>query len=1161
MSISTIRRQMKNVALNYSDAQVKVREATSNDPWGPTTALMSDIADLTYQPPAFNDIMTLLFKRLNDHGKNWRHVYKSLVLLDYLIKCGSDRVPQQCRENFFIIDTLKDFQHYEEGRDQGSNVREKAKQMVALLNDEELLKTEREKHQQTRRKFLHQSGISSDGTSSTRVRNQSELEDARPTNENEEEIQLQIALALSREECEKDEELRKGYEMRLKTALEESKKEDGPTSSQYSKQTGAVSGSSFEAGSSFSKPQSNSIIDDLLSLDFGTPAPAQQHVAPINQANGFGNSDPWAAVQETITTITTSHPSVPLQQNGGANFDPWATPLTHNGGHPTGLPSYDEITNSSSSANADPWAIPESGMSHHQSTADNFNFGTSNLNESNLNKQRGTVKTPETFLGENANLVNMDNLMGVPTVPLTQNSNPFLASIAPTTVNPFLAQQRPSPSLNQMMSANRPDQQTPIPSSMQQNDIFKKPLKVRVSEKFHQVKDKCSIKNCKRGIYSIFPVLYWLPRYQWKSSFFNDLSGGLTLAVFALPQGMAHASIINLDPIYGLYTSIFASFTYFMFGHSRHIALGTFAILSLMTDNAIQIATQSQKNKTLEMIEEGLINATHITLFNLTELSANATEILDLTFPNPSIINIKISATLTFCVGIFHLMIGQWKREFWSCYVSEQVLSGFVVGGTVHVFFSQIGDALGIPVPKRSGTGYLYYRIQDLFYGIQDIHLPTTIITTGSLFFLLFCREILNVELIRIFKTPVPYELLLVIVGTTATNFGNLLNLYKVKVVGVIPSTIPLPHLPDFQFVPSVIWHAFIISIVSGAVHMSVVKIVEKRYNCQINSSEELRSLGFVSIFSSLFPTFTVTSGFARSVFGVAASNCSQFTSFFTGLTLLLLILFIAPALQYLPKSILATMIIVAQKASLQKTQELKNLWPMFKVDFFIFIVSFICTVCFDMAMGLALSVGIAILTTVIRSQYPRWHIISKSNENGQFEETSRKDIEYIDSPICIMRMDGPLIFTSVQKFMNAIRQSIKLWEKRNDSKNSKINSNDIMSLDWVKRNRNFPLIIDCSAFLYVDYQGMCAMIRVYNELKSQGIFVYFAGAKRELIKMFQNSEFISVIPAKVVFPTLDGAVEMVKAEEYKRNEQNVNRSEESGQVESELILIKQIMD
>lgn len=106
MSISTIRRQVKNVAYNFSDAQVKVREATSNDPWGPSTALMSEIADLTHNPMAFTEIMSIVWKRLNDSGKNWRHVYKSLVLLDFLIKCGHEKVMV-----FWLICIIDFFSH------------------------------------------------------------------------------------------------------------------------------------------------------------------------------------------------------------------------------------------------------------------------------------------------------------------------------------------------------------------------------------------------------------------------------------------------------------------------------------------------------------------------------------------------------------------------------------------------------------------------------------------------------------------------------------------------------------------------------------------------------------------------------------------------------------------------------------------------------------------------------------------------------------------------------------------------------------------------------------------------------------------------------------------------------------------------------------------
>ncbi|XP_031794048.1 ENTH domain-containing protein 1 isoform X2 [Sarcophilus harrisii] len=153
VSSMAFRRQVKNFVKNYSEAEVKVREATSNDPWGPSSSLMLDISDLTFNTVSLSEIMNMLWQRLNDHGKNWRHVYKSLTLMDYLIKNGSKKVIQLCREGFFNIQTLKDFHHIDEaGKDQGYYIREKSKQIITLLMDEQLLHKEREVACWTRRR-------------------------------------------------------------------------------------------------------------------------------------------------------------------------------------------------------------------------------------------------------------------------------------------------------------------------------------------------------------------------------------------------------------------------------------------------------------------------------------------------------------------------------------------------------------------------------------------------------------------------------------------------------------------------------------------------------------------------------------------------------------------------------------------------------------------------------------------------------------------------------------------------------------------------------------------------------------------------------------------------------------------------------------------------
>ncbi|OAD66104.1 hypothetical protein PHYBLDRAFT_119561, partial [Phycomyces blakesleeanus NRRL 1555(-)] len=114
----------KNYAKGFSEVQRKVRESTSNDPWGPSGTSMNEIAQLTFNKQDFLEIMDMIDKRLNDKGKHWRHVFKALLLLDYCIHVGSENVVVYSKGNLYVIKTLGEFQHIDEqGKDVGANGR------------------------------------------------------------------------------------------------------------------------------------------------------------------------------------------------------------------------------------------------------------------------------------------------------------------------------------------------------------------------------------------------------------------------------------------------------------------------------------------------------------------------------------------------------------------------------------------------------------------------------------------------------------------------------------------------------------------------------------------------------------------------------------------------------------------------------------------------------------------------------------------------------------------------------------------------------------------------------------------------------------------------------------------------------------------------------
>ncbi|CCH46987.1 Epsin-1 [Wickerhamomyces ciferrii] len=157
-------RKAQNVVYNYTDMEAKVREATNNEPWGASSTLMQKIAAGTYNYREREEIIGMIFRRFTEKASNeWRQIYKALQLLDYLLKNGSERFVDDARANLSLITMLRSFHYIDsQGRDQGINVRTKAKTLVEILNNDSQLRSERKKSRENSKKFL---GVAGGGAS------------------------------------------------------------------------------------------------------------------------------------------------------------------------------------------------------------------------------------------------------------------------------------------------------------------------------------------------------------------------------------------------------------------------------------------------------------------------------------------------------------------------------------------------------------------------------------------------------------------------------------------------------------------------------------------------------------------------------------------------------------------------------------------------------------------------------------------------------------------------------------------------------------------------------------------------------------------------------------------------------------------------------------
>jgi len=157
--------KVTNVVMNYTEIEAKVREATNDEAWGPTGNLMQELAHATFTYEHFPEVMSMLWKRmLQDSKTHWRRSYKSLLLLNYLIKNGSERVVTSAREHIYDLRSLENFTFIDEqGKDQGVNIRHKVKELIEFIQDDDRLREERKKAKKNKDKYI---GMSSDMISS-----------------------------------------------------------------------------------------------------------------------------------------------------------------------------------------------------------------------------------------------------------------------------------------------------------------------------------------------------------------------------------------------------------------------------------------------------------------------------------------------------------------------------------------------------------------------------------------------------------------------------------------------------------------------------------------------------------------------------------------------------------------------------------------------------------------------------------------------------------------------------------------------------------------------------------------------------------------------------------------------------------------------------------
>jgi len=390
-----------------------------------------------------------------------------------------------------------------------------------------------------------------------------------------------------------------------------------------------------------------------------------------------------------------------------------------------------------------------------------------------------------------------------------------------------------------------------------------------------------------------FPFFGWA-RTLTKQDVCKDILAGITVGVLLIPQSMSYAALAHLPPQYGLYTGFIPLIVFAFLTSSYHISIGPVAPVCVLVGDAVT----------------SVIGAQHID---------PTSEYGDLMFQ-------KAASGLALVAGIILVGMAVLRLGFVVKYLSVPVMTGFVTGAAFIIFGNQLKGIFGLDCEK---TSYFYSTFFNAMAAMDTIHWNTTLVSVLSLAFLIGCKY---------FNAPrwFPAPFILMFVTTMLSYFLDFKGM-EITIVGDLPSGIPEPVVPTIYGSSKIIIQGFIVAVVAYVGSLGLAKSLarDSPFPYDIKANSELIAYGMASVIGSFFLAFPPAASFSRSALCFEMQGRTPLHGIFTA-SLMCLALFLTVAFKYLPKCVLAVVIVMSvRRLFLNGWKELVYLGKARSRDFF----------------------------------------------------------------------------------------------------------------------------------------------------------------------------------------------------------------------------------
>ncbi len=555
------------------------------------------------------------------------------------------------------------------------------------------------------------------------------------------------------------------------------------------------------------------------------------------------------------------------------------------------------------------------------------------------------------------------------------------------------------------------------------------------------------------GIKRVIPILGWMQGYK-KSWLRADLVAGIAVAALVVPKSLGYAGIAGVPIQNGLYAAAAGSILYAIFGTTKQISTGPSSALSALVASMLLVTAINGEKDAVELV-------TAVTLFS----------------------------------GLLYLLLAIFRMGWISQFLSKAVITGFLFGAAVEVIIGELPKLTGTEISGANAWQKLWSWVGSL----GEINVPTLVVGLTSLF---------AVALMRFGTKKLPTSLILIgagIVFSWILDIGGM----GVALVGDVPRGLVAPQIPNLELFREHISTIAIVGVGLVLIGFSQTagdaRAFATKHRYQIDINQESVAQGMANIFSGLFRGIPVSTSLSASSLNDTSGAKTQLASLTTGVAIILILIAFAPLLSGLPKPVLAALIIDAVFFGMMDFGELKRLYRVKRLDFWIAVASIVSVVLGGVLAGVIVGIILSILWLINVNAKPETSILGRKTGTTVFQSVD----EYPDSEtypgILIVRFDAGLYFLTADALEDYLRKSVFLAKEPIET-----------------------IILQFEGINFIDSQGASKLHELLNLAADNDIDLHFTRVKPAVKRVLVADGVVDRLGANHIHGNTNEAVSVV---------------------------------